>query len=169
MRNDLGLKVAIMMEELHERLTLKGKTFHYEDHELNLSALETRKLDYLRLCPNGKIPMIIDRTPDNQTITVWESGAILLYLGEKYHEMVPMENIYDRAEALKWLFWASASLSPQAKAFGFYYTHCPQTLPYCINRYAKEVDRLLGVLEMQLKHGHHWIVGGIVGNSVIGH
>ena len=89
-----------------------------------------------------------------------ESGAILEYLADKYHELIPLDPTL-RVECLKWLFWGSASISTKVKAFGFYYKYCPHKLPYIIERQAKEVNRLLSVLDSHLEaHGKHWIVGG---------
>lgn len=92
-------------------------------------------------------------------MTVFESGAILLHLAEKYHELIPVDTKL-RCETIQWLFWGSSSFSTQLKHFGFYYKYCHHKLQYCVDRYAKESHRLLGVLERQLaKHGKHWVVG----------
>jgi GST-like protein len=90
-----------------------------------------------------------------------ESGSILLYLAEKYNELIPPENdTKNRVQCINWLLWASSGLSVQCKLFGFYYKYCPHRLPYCITRYENEVRRLLGVLETQLaKHQKHWVLG----------
>ena len=89
-----------------------------------------------------------------------ESGAILEYLADKYNELIPTDPRL-RVECIKWLFWGSATVSTQIKGFGFYYKYCPHKIQYCIDRFAKEVHRLLCVLETQLEtHGKHWIVGG---------
>ena len=89
-----------------------------------------------------------------------ESGAILEYLADKYNELICSDPRL-RVECIKWLFWGSVSISTQIKSFGYYYKYCPHKEPYCIERYAKEVTRLLSILEIQLgTHGKHWIVGG---------
>lgn len=123
--------------------------------------MENRKPDFIGLNPNGKIPVIRDpHGPSGDPVTVWESGSILLYLAEKYNELLPADPVL-RTHATNWLFWASTGLSVQTKAFGFYYKYCPHKVPYALSRHMKEVHRLLGVLETQFKgHGKHFIIGG---------
>jgi len=89
-------------------------------------------------------------------VNVWESGSILLYLAEKYNVLLP-DGL--RTEVMNWLMWGSTAVSSQFKLLGFYYKYCPHKLTYCVERYAREIRRLLGVLETQLKHGKHWVVG----------
>ena len=92
---------------------------------------------------------------------MFESGAILLYLSQKYGELIPSDAKL-RVETMEWLFWGSTSISNQIKLFGFYYRYCQHPLKYCINRYKQEVSRLLGVLESKLScyaHDEHWIIG----------
>lgn len=123
--------------------------------------MENHKPDFLQFNPNGKIPALRDpHGPHGVPITVWESGSILLYLAEKYNELLP-EDPRLKTETTNWLFWASTGLSVQVKAFGFYYKYCPHKVPYALTRHAKEVHRLLGVLETQFKsHNKHFIIGG---------
>ncbi len=90
----------------------------------------------------------------------FESGAILQYLAEKYNELLPLEHNTLRYETIKWMMWGSTGISIQFKLFGFYYKYCIHNLPYCTERYARECKRLLNVLEWQLRHGKHWVVGG---------
>ena len=129
---------------------------------MDLKGRETRIGAYTKIAPHGKIPAIVDPYgPGDKPICVWESGAILLYLAEKYEELIPCHDPALRIETIKWLFWGSTSLNAQIKAFGFYYKYCHHSLPYCQERYAKEVRRLLAVLDNQLAtHGKHWVVGG---------
>jgi GST-like protein len=156
-----GIKVAACLEEIIDlRATKEG--FNYEAHTINLRSGETRTEDFLKINPNGKVPAIVDpNVHDNgKPIVVFESGAILIYLAEKYDELLPKENIYFRTETFKWMMWGSAAVSSQFKLFGFYFKYCPHHLPYCVQRYAKECNRLLTVLECQLKsHGKHWVIG----------
>jgi GST-like protein len=154
-----GLKVAIMLEELSDLRSLK-EDFKYEPHTVHIRALENRRPEFLELCPNGKIPALRDPSgPNGEEVTVWESGSIILYLAEKYNELIPVDPV-KRIETINWLFWASTGLSQNAKAFGFYYKYCPHKISYTQNRHMKECARLLEVLENQFKkHGKNWVVG----------
>lgn len=158
----IGLKVAIMLEELADLRSHKGG-FEYEPHTVDIRHGENRSLSFTHYCPPGKIPVIVDPATDGQPeATVWESGSILLYLSEKYHELLPLsgDDPKLRQETINWLFWASASFSPKVKTLGFYYKYCPHKLPYCISRYVKECNRLLHILEKQFAHNKQYIVGG---------
>jgi GSH-dependent disulfide-bond oxidoreductase len=156
-----GIKVSIMLEELQELRAMKGD-FVYEAHTVDIRTSENRKLfPIMKINPNGRIPAIIDPVPADhgEQLAVFESGAILMYLAEKYQELLPVEGRL-RYQCIEWLFWGSTGLSSQVKLFGFYYHYCVHPLPYCMRRYTKEVTRLLGVLESQLAgHRKHWIVG----------
>jgi GST-like protein len=153
------MKAAIVLEELVELNRTSGLDFNYEPHTVNIRTGENRKPDFLALTPNAKIPVVFDpHGNENSQIRLFESGAILLYLAEKYGELLP-KDVSCRYETIQWLFWASTSFSAQVKLFGFYYKHCVHKLPYCIARYSKEVDRLLAVLEFQLSHDLHFLTG----------
>jgi len=156
-----GMKVAMMLEELI--IVRAGKEdFNYEPHTVDIRHAESRKKHFLaEINPNGKIPAIHDpHGPNGLPVTVWESGAILLYLGEKYRALMPLDNPVERVETMKWLFWGSTGLSTQAKSLGFYFKFCSHEIPYCIARASKECNRLLGVLEAQMrKHGKPYVVG----------
>lgn len=158
-----GLKAAIALEEL---VALRQLTdgFDYEAHSVDLRHSESRRPGFLGICPNGKIPAIVD--PDGagpgRPITVWESGSILTYLAEKFGELMPgMESKALRAETMNWMFWGCTGVSSQFKHFGFYFKYCVHKLPYCVSRYANECHRLLFVLEQQLGHHKHWVVGDV--------
>mmetsp|Transcript_19101 Transcript_19101/g.19231 ORF Transcript_19101/g.19231 Transcript_19101/m.19231 type:complete len:246 (-) Transcript_19101:153-890(-) len=154
-----GIKVAAALEEIKD-LRSTTEVFDYEPHSINLREGETRHEPFTKISPSGKIPAIYDpHGPHDKPISIFESGAILMYLGEKYHELLSDTDPILRAETIKWLFWGSAAISSQFKLFGFYYKYCPHNLPYCVNRYSSECHRLLSVLEGQLKHGKDWIVG----------
>jgi len=157
-----GIKVAACLEEL---VTLKGiDNFDYEPHTVDIRHGENRSEEFARFNPNQKIPVMIDPNggSQGQAITVFESGAILLYLAERYDELLP-KDFSQRVEVIKWLFWGSTAISSKMKLFGFYYKHCPHSMPYCVARYTKECNRLFQVLERQLSHRKHWITGGTVG------
>lgn len=170
-----------MLEELTDLRALK-EDFKYEPHTVDIRHNESRTiLPFLKLNPNGKIPVLVDPHGKGGRTTLFESGAILLYLAEKYDELLPKEQGPARYDVIKWLFWGSTGnyayfisskhqllkllfvltgVSSHFKRFGFYYHYCPHNLPYCIARYTRECKRLLQVLENQLSsHGKHFIVG----------
>lgn len=161
-----GIKVAMALEEL-VILRSSKEDFNYEAHTVDIRRAENRKPEFAKLNKNGKIPVIHDPNGPNGPVTIWESGAILLYLAEQYHSLLPHDDPNLRIEAIKWLFWGSTGISSQCKAFGFYYKYCMHRLPYCVHRYAKECDRLLLVLEYQLAHEKHWVVGGTLKNATL--
>lgn len=156
-----GIKVAACLEEL---VALKGiDNFDYEPHTVDIRHGENRSEEFARFNPNQKIPVLIDPngggSQGQHATTVFESGAILLYLAERYDELLP-KDFTQRVEVIKWLFWGSTAISSKMKLFGFYYKHCPHSMPYCVARYTKECNRLFQVLERQLGHRKHWITGG---------
>lgn len=157
-----GMKVAACLEELCELRSHK-EDFTYEPHTVDIRTGESRKEGYTSIAPHGKIPAIFDpHGPSGKPIKVFESGAILQYLAEKYHELIASDDPNNRVNTITWCTWGSSALSSQAKAFGFYYKYCPHKLEYCVARYTKEVTRLLRVLEDQLEsHGKHWVIGDV--------
>lgn len=161
-----GIKVAACLEELVAR---KGEQISYDPYPINLRKAENRSEAFGQLNPNKKIPVLVDPCGvSGERTIVFESGAELLYLAEKYNELIPT-NGTQRAELLSWLFWGSTILSTQVKLFGFYYKHCPHAIPYCVNRYTKEVNRLLDVLNSHLHDGRQYVMGGrfTVGTSFL--
>lgn len=154
-----GIKVAAALEEI-KLLRSTTEEFDYEPHTINIRSGESRCDEFSKISPTGKIPAICDpHGADGKHLHIFESGAILLYLAEKYHELLSDTDLALRSDAIKWLFWGSSAISSQIKLFGFYYKYCPHNIPYCIGRYAKECNRLLGVLEYQLQHGKDWVIG----------
>lgn len=158
-----GIKVAAMLEEIVDFRSATGDGFDYEPHTIDLRHQETRRIDFKQLNPNGKIPVIVDpHGPGSRDIVVFESGAILMYLAEKYGVLLAPLNTSLRYDTMKWFMWGSTGVSSQFKLFGYYYKYCKHNMPFCIARYEKECKRLLSVLEHHLNsHGHDWIVGGI--------
>lgn len=177
-----GMKVAACLEELVAIKATSGAPFEYEPHSIDIKNHEQR-----RFLPTGKIPAIMDpKGITDKDVHLVESGtilfksirsncclfvldnsyficsclgAILLYLAEKYNELIPQRSTDPMAymDVIQWLFWGSSSFTPQCKAFGFYYKYSPHKQPYCVERYATEVKRLLGVLDMQLQQKHYVI------------
>jgi GST-like protein len=160
------IKVALALEEIAFIVCRRGCKFQYEVHRFQPSAAEKRKIEFQKMCPGGVIPVLVDPVNNENPIILWESGAAILYLAEKFNVMIPTEAAA-RIETIKWLFWGSATLAPQARTFGFYYNYCSERIPYCINRFRREVERLMGVLEKQLSHDKLWIMGGNFANHYI--
>ena len=151
-----GIKVSAALEEIKNLRKLK-EDFDYEPHVIDIRHGESRSKNFRSINQNGKIPLIIDATGDEEVVLA-ESGAILVYLAEKYDCLLPKLGSIDRYVTLQWLFWSSSAFSVQCKLFGFYYKYCTKNLPYCLERYTAEVKRLLSVLESQLE-GKTWVIG----------
>ena len=106
---------------------------------------------FLAISPNNRIPAIVDRTPADggAAVSVFESGAILLYLAQKAGRLLP-EQLRGRVEVLQWLFWQVAGLGPMAGQNHHFARYTPEKIPYAIDRYVKETNRLYGVLNRRL-------------------
>ena len=155
-----GIKAAACLEEIVLLKEAEGIRFDYEPHSVDIRHGENHSEEFTSLNPTQKIPVIVDpHGPDGQKINVFESGAILMYLAERYGKLLP-HDLHHRTETIKWLFWGSASMSAQVKLFGFYYKYSPHALPYCVERYKKAVKELLLALNKQLSHTKHYISGG---------
>jgi GST-like protein len=116
--------------------------------------------DYLGISPNNKMPAIVDHAPagGGAPISVFESGAILLYLAEKSGKFLPRDP-RGRVQTLEWLFWQMAGLGPMTGQYGHFHVYAPESIAYAKERYRKESERLLGVLDRRLE-GRDFIVGG---------
>jgi GST-like protein len=106
--------------------------------------------EFLRISPNNRIPAIVDQAPTDHgaPLSVFESGAILLYLADKTKQLIPVD-LRGRTEVLQWLFWQVGGLGPMAGQNG-HFAHAPEKLPYAIERYVKETSRLYAVLDHRL-------------------
>ncbi|MGH8137273.1 MAG: glutathione binding-like protein [Steroidobacteraceae bacterium] len=106
---------------------------------------------FLSIAPNNRIPAIVDHEPADGGVplSVFESGAILLYLAEKTGRLLP-RNVRGRAQVTQWLFWQMAGLGPMAGQNHHFARYAPEKLPYAIERYVNETNRLYGVLDRQL-------------------
>lgn len=140
-----GVKVTILFEEL---LALGYKEAEYDAWLINIMEGEQFGSDFVEINPNSKIPALLDRSGD-KPIRVFESGAILLYLAEKFGEFLPAEAA-SRTESLSWLFWQMGSAPFLGGGFGHFYAYAPEKFEYPINRYAMEVKRQLDVLDRRL-------------------
>jgi GSH-dependent disulfide-bond oxidoreductase len=140
-----GVKVTVMLEEL---LALGHSGAEYDAWLINIGDGDQFGSGFVAANPNSKIPALVDRSGPTP-IRVFESGAILLYLAEKFHEFLPTE-ASARAECLSWLFWQMGSAPYLGGGFGHFYAYAPQKIEYAIDRYAMEVKRQLDVLDRRL-------------------
>ncbi len=140
-----GVKVTIMLEEL---LALGKTDAEYDAWLIDISSGDQFGSGFTEINPNSKIPALMDNST-NPPIRVFESGAILVYLAEKYHAFLPTESAA-RAECMSWLFWQMGSAPFLGGGFGHFYAYAPIKLEYPIDRYAMEVKRQLDVLNRNL-------------------
>lgn len=144
-----GVKVTIMFEEL---LAL-GLDAEYDAFIVNIQEGEQFSNDFVALNPNSKIPALMDRSGP-ESIRVFESGAILVHLAEKFGHFLP-ESASKRAEVFSWLMWQMGSAPFLGGGFGHFYAYAPEKYEYPINRYAMEVKRQLDVLDKQLSKNEY--------------
>jgi len=140
-----GVKVTVMLEEL---LTLGKPEAEYDAWLINISEGEQFSSGFVEINPNSKIPALLDRSTTPPT-RIFESGAILVYLAEKFHAFLPTE-ASRRAECMSWLFWQMGSVPFLGGGFGHFYAYAPEKYEYPINRYTMEVKRQLDVLDQNL-------------------
>jgi len=140
-----GVKVTILLEEL---LALGKTGAEYDAHLIDIGEGEQFGSRFVAVNPNSKIPALLDRST-SPPIRVFESGAILVYLAEKFGAFLPTEPAA-RAECLSWLFWQMGSAPFLGGGFGHFYSYAPVKIEYCIDRYAMEVKRQLDVLDRNL-------------------
>jgi GSH-dependent disulfide-bond oxidoreductase len=147
----ITLYYAATPNGLKARLFLEEAGLAYRMVPVNLGKGEQLKPEYLAISPNNKIPAIIDDEPvdGGAPITMFESGAIVLYLAEKSGRLIPVD-VHARCEVLQWLFWQMAGLGPMAGQIGHFNIYAPEKVPYAIDRYTREVHRLYSVLDRQL-------------------
>ena len=139
-----GFKVQIMLEETG---------LDYELHPVNLGEGEHKKPDYLAINPNGKIPAIVDRDgPGENEVTVFESGAILLYLAEKSGKFLP-EDPAGRWRATSWLMFQMAGIGPSLAQAGYFLNRAPEPVPHAVERFVNEAERLYGIVDRRLAEG----------------
>ena len=149
-----GIKVTILLEEL---LALGYEGAEYDAFLINIGDGSQFSSGFVDINPNSKIPALLDTTTDPST-RVFESGAILVYLAEKFGEFLPTEPPA-RAECLSWIFWQMGSAPYLGGGFGHFYAYAPEKYEYPINRYAMEVKRQLDLLDKNLE-SREYICGG---------
>jgi len=137
-----GHKITIFLEEAD---------LPYSIVPVNISKGEQFKPEFLRFSPNNRIPAIVDDAPaaGGRPVSVFESGAILVYLGDKTGKFLPTEP-YSRVEVMQWLFWQMGGVGPMAGQNHHFSQYAPEKIPYAIERYVKETNRLYGVLDKRL-------------------
>ena len=140
-----GIKVTVLLEELLE-LGFEGA--EYDAFQIRITDGDQFGSGFVELNPNSKIPVLLDRSTKPAT-RIFESGAILIYLAEKFRAFIPSDPS-DRAECLSWLMWQMGSTPYLGGGFGHFYAYAPQKWQYLIDRYAMEVKRQLDVLDKNL-------------------
>ncbi len=132
-----GRKASVMLEEVE---------LPYNVHIIDIRKDDQFTPEYVAINPNSKIPAIVDKDTD---ITVFESGAILIYLADKAGKLLPTEQ-KARYQVIEWLMLQMGSIGPMFGQFNHFNMHAPEKIPYAIERYKKETLRLYGVLDKQL-------------------
>lgn len=145
-----GHKITLFLEEAGLSYAIKP---------VDISAGEQFRPDFLAFSPNNRMPAIIDTVPADggAPVTVFESGAILLYLAEKSGQFLP-DDVRGRKTVTEWLFWQIGGLGPMAGQNHHFGTYAPEKIPYAITRYVNETNRLYGVLDRRLA-GRAFIAG----------
>lgn len=142
-----GWKISIMLEECGLPYTVKW---------VNIGAGEQFEPDFLAISPNGRIPAIVDHEPlgGGEPHSIFETGAILVYLAEKTGQFLPFDPV-GRSKVRQWLMWQVGGLGPMMGQHGHFRLYAPETIPYAVDRYARETKRLFGVLNRQLEWNCH--------------
>lgn len=146
-----GWKISIMLEECGLPYTLKP---------VNIGRGEQFKGEFLAISPNNRMPAIVDHDPPRggAPVPVFESGAILIYLAEKTGRFLGTD-LRSRVATLEWLMWQMGGLGPMAGQNGHFLLYAQEKIPYAIERYAKEVNRLYGVLDARLARTGAFVAG----------
>ena len=137
-----GHKITMFLEEVGLPYTI---------HPVDIGRGDQFEPSFLAIAPNNRMPAIVDRAPagGGEPISVFESGAILLYLAEKTGRFLPAD-LRGRTAVTEWLFWQMGGLGPMAGQNHHFSAYAPEKIPYAINRYVNETNRLYGVLDRQL-------------------
>ncbi len=149
-----GVKVNLMLEEL---LALGHSGAEYDAWPIRIGDGDQFGSGFVDANPNSKIPALVDHS-GTEPQRVFESGAILMYLAEKFDALLPTDN-KGRAECLSWLFWQMGSAPYLGGGFGHFYSYAPVKIQYCIDRFAMETKRQLDVLDQHLAN-REWMAAG---------
>ncbi|HEX2082516.1 MAG TPA: glutathione S-transferase C-terminal domain-containing protein [Xanthomonadaceae bacterium] len=150
-----GHKITLLLEELADA----GQRLPYTIKPVDIGKGAQFEPDYLQISPNNKMPAIVDHAPADggAPISVFESGAILLYLAEKTGRFLgtaegadPATRLRQRVVVNEWLFWQMGGLGPMTGQYGHFHVYAPEEIPYARDRYRKEAERLLSVLDKRL-------------------
>jgi GST-like protein len=150
-----GVKITVLLEEL---LALGFDGAEYDAHLIKIGDGEQFGSGFVAVNPNSKIPAMMDHSTAPPT-RIFESGAIILYLAEKFNALLPTDPT-ERAECLSWLFWQMGSAPYLGGGFGHFYAYAPEKIEYCIDRYAMEVKRQLDVLDRCLADQQYLCASG---------
>lgn len=144
-----GWKISIMLEECGLLYTL---------HPMQLGRGDQHTPEFLKVSPNGRMPAIVDHAPSDggAPLSIFESGAILIYLAEKSGRFMPGDP-RKRFDVLQWLMWQMGGLGPMLGQNGHFILYAPEKIPYAIDRYRREAKRLYGVLDAHLGDGRDYI------------
>lgn len=140
-----GIKVTIMLEELK---ALGVKDADYDLYRINIGEGDQFGSDFVDINPNSKIPALVDQS-QTPSLKIFESASILLYLAEKYEQLIP-KDIHGRTETLNWLFWQIGAGPYVGGGFGHFYAYAPEKQEYPINRFTMETKRQLDLLDKTL-------------------
>ena len=147
-----GWKISIMLEELGIPYAVKP---------VNIRAGEQFEPEFLAISPNNRIPAIVDREPPDGSgpLPVFETGAILFYLANKFSRFIPTE-MRARMATIQWVMWQMGGLGPMLGQHGHFALYAPEKIPYAIQRYRDEAARLYHVLDTQLGKTGAYVAGG---------
>jgi len=143
-----GCKVSIMLEECG---------LDYRLIPVNIGRGDQFKPEFLAISPNNRIPAIVDHDAAGGVITIFESGAILMYLAELTQCYMPTD-LRQRMEVMQWVFWQMGGLGPMAGQLSHFMNYAPDKIDYAVNRYGNEYNRLLGVIDRRLQ-GRDFLCG----------
>jgi len=138
-----GWKASVALEEM---------AIEYQVHAIDLMKAEQKSAAFLKLCPNGRIPVIVDRSNDD--FAVFETGAIMIYLAEKSGQFLPTQN-KARSQVMQWLMFQMSGVGPMMGQANVFYRYFPEKIQPVIDRYQNEVKRLFTVLDTQLKESEY--------------
>jgi len=144
-----GHKASVTLEELE---------LLYETHAIDLSSNVQKEEWFLKLNPNGRIPVIVDRDAEGEPLTVFETGAIMVYLAEKTGRLLPTD-VAGRSRTMQWLMFQMGGIGPMMGQANVFFRYFPEKLPSAIDRYQNECRRLFEVVDRQLGESE-WLAGG---------